>query len=419
MRSVNYKFLAGIDWGSASHQACVIDHTGSILGEHSFPHGGKGLGEMVRWIMDVCESAPRQVAVAIEVPHGPVVEVLMENGFCVHSINPKQLDRCRDRFSPSGAKDDRRDARVLASALGTDIRHFRRLTAPEPGIIELRELSRMREELVNERTRLVARMRGQLWKYYPQCNELVGEHFHPWLLELWQRIPTPRAARRTRSHTVEKLLKRHCIPRIGAKEVLEILRSKEMNIFPATANSCVMRVQSIVEHLMVVLRQIKDTEKRIDSRIRSAGKNGQGEAEFDDVEILLSIPGAGKIVLAAMFGEACELLRRRDYKSLRSLSGAAPVTRQSGKSKRVRQRRASHKRLVDAIYHWARTAIQYDPVSRAKYNVLRGRGHGHYRALRSVGDRLLYVACTLLEKGELFDKNFAIQKGGSVEAQIN
>lgn len=134
---------------------------------------------MVRWIMDVCESAPRQVAVAIEVPHGPVVEVLMENGFCVHSINPKQLDRCRDRFSPSGAKDDRRDARVLASALGTDIRHFRRLTAPEPGIIELRELSRMREELVNERTRLVARMRGQLWKYYPQFNELVGEHFHP------------------------------------------------------------------------------------------------------------------------------------------------------------------------------------------------------------------------------------------------
>ena len=192
-----------------------------------------------------------------------------------------------------------------------------------------------------------------------------------------------------------------------------------MNIFPATANSCVMRVQSIVERLMVVLRQIKGTEKQIDSRIRSAGKNGQGEAEFDDVEILLSIPGAGKIVLAAMFGEAFELLRRRDYKSLRTLSGTAPVTRQSGKSRRVTQRRASHKRLVDAIYHWARTAIQYDPASRAKYNALRGRGHGHYRALRSVGDRLLYVACTLLEKEELFDKNFAIHKGGLIEAQSN
>ncbi len=192
-----------------------------------------------------------------------------------------------------------------------------------------------------------------------------------------------------------------------------------MNIFPATTNSCVMRVQSIVERLMVVLRQIKDTEKRIDSRIGSVGTSRQGEAEFDDIEILLSIPGAGTIVLAAMLGEACELFGRRDYRSLRSLSGVAPVTRQSGKSRRVTQRRASHKRLVDAIYHWARTAIQYDPASRAKYNALRGRGHGHYRALRSVGDRLLYVACTLLEKGELFDKSFAIQKGGLIEAQSN
>jgi len=31
-------------------------------------------------------------------------------GFVVHAINPKQLDRFRDRFSPAGAKDDRRDA---------------------------------------------------------------------------------------------------------------------------------------------------------------------------------------------------------------------------------------------------------------------------------------------------------------------
>ena len=38
----------------------------------------------------------------------------MERGFTVHSINPKQLDRFRDRISPAGAKDDRRDARVLA-----------------------------------------------------------------------------------------------------------------------------------------------------------------------------------------------------------------------------------------------------------------------------------------------------------------
>ena len=38
----------------------------------------------------------------------------MERGFTVHSVNPKQLDRFRDRWSPVGAKDDRRDAWTLA-----------------------------------------------------------------------------------------------------------------------------------------------------------------------------------------------------------------------------------------------------------------------------------------------------------------
>jgi hypothetical protein len=36
------------------------------------------------------------------------------------SINPKQLDRFRDRHTVAGAKDDQRDAFVLADSLRTD-----------------------------------------------------------------------------------------------------------------------------------------------------------------------------------------------------------------------------------------------------------------------------------------------------------
>ena len=35
---------------------------------------------------------------------GLVVEALLERGFCVYGINPKQLDRFRDRFTVVGAK---------------------------------------------------------------------------------------------------------------------------------------------------------------------------------------------------------------------------------------------------------------------------------------------------------------------------
>ena len=74
-------FFAGIDWGSASHQVCVTDQIGSTLGEKAFNHTGKGLCEMAQWLIELSPSTADDIAVAIEVPHGPVVETLLERGF--------------------------------------------------------------------------------------------------------------------------------------------------------------------------------------------------------------------------------------------------------------------------------------------------------------------------------------------------
>ena len=59
----------------------------------------------------------------------------------------------------------------------------------------------------------------------------------------------------------------------------------------------------------------------------------------------------------------------------------------------------------NALYHWARVASYRDPTSKERYAALRQRGHSHGRALRTVGDRLLKVACTLLDRQLLFDPN--------------
>ena len=82
-----------------------------------------------------------------------MVETLIERGFTVHAINPKQMDRFRDRFTLAGAKDDSRDAEVMGSALRTDPRCFRLLAALDPTIVELREWSRIASDLGAERNR--------------------------------------------------------------------------------------------------------------------------------------------------------------------------------------------------------------------------------------------------------------------------
>ena len=112
MTQETIRWFAGVDWGSERHQVCIVDGEGNIAGERAFPHSGAGLAELCDWLLSTAGEASA-VAVAIEVPHGPVVDSLIDRGFVVHAINPKQLDRLRDRFSVAGAKDDRRDAYVL------------------------------------------------------------------------------------------------------------------------------------------------------------------------------------------------------------------------------------------------------------------------------------------------------------------
>ena len=167
-----FTWFAAIDWGTEKHQARVLDVRVRIAGERAFSHDGAGLALLCDWILSIAGNATI-VAVAVEVPHGPVVDALLDRGLAVYAINPKQLDRLRDRFSASGAKDDRRDAYVAADGLRTDQHLFRRLQIADPRLIQLREWSRLAEELQQERVRLSNRLYSQLWRYYPQMLGLT------------------------------------------------------------------------------------------------------------------------------------------------------------------------------------------------------------------------------------------------------
>jgi transposase len=406
-------WFAGVDWASEKHKVCLLNANGQAVGEREVDHAGAGLSELCDWLLQRTGATPGQIGVAIEVPHGPVVEALLERGFAVYAINPKQLDRFRDRFTVAGAKDDSRDAHVLGDALRTDRHALRRVAVQEPLVIELREWSRMSEDLQRERNRLANRVREQLWRYYPQALELGdGDDLAAdWFLDLWRQVPTPAKAQRVKEKTIAGILKTHRIRRIDAAEVLRILRQTPLVVAPGTAEAASAHIGTVAARLRLVNQQIKEAHRKLDelcARLEAPTENAPGQiCEQRDVAILRSWPGIGRIVLATLLAEASEPLQRRDYHALRTLSGTAPVTRRSGKQCIVIRRRACNKRLENALYHWSRVAIQHDPVSRCRYDELRRRGHSHGRALRSVGDRLLYVLCTMLERQALYERNHA------------
>ena len=411
------RYFVGIDWASQQHRMCLLDASGRYIAERDIAHGGAALSEACDWLLEKTGAQPEEIGVAIETPRGPVVEIFVERGFQVHSINPKQLDRFRDRFTVAGAKDDSRDAHVLGDALRTDPRAFRLLSLEEPLLIELREWSRMLEDLQQERTRLTNRMRDQLWRYYPQALELTDDLGADWFLDVWEKAPTPAKASRAKERTIASILKTHRIRRLDAAEVLRILGQKALWVAPGTAEAACAHISTVAARLQLINKQIKEAHRQLDElcgKFEASAESSPGQmCEQRDVAILRSLPGIGRINLATLLAEGWDLLRRRDYHALRILSGSAPVTRQSGKKRLVTRRYACNNRLQNAMYHWARVAMQHDPTSRHRYSELRKRGHSHARALRGLADRLLYVLCTLLERQTLFDPGYKCSPAGA------
>jgi hypothetical protein len=219
-----FEWYLGIDWGSESHQFCVVAVDGRVCGARAVPHTATAVQEAVHWVRQLTGAGPAAIAVALERPDGVLVDTLLEQGFGVFAINPTQLDRFRDRFSMGGAKDDRRDAHVAADALRTDRRAFRAVHPNHPLIIQLRELSRLHEELQREEGRLTNRLREHLGRVDAAWLTLSPAADEPWLWTILRDTPHPDVWADLPRRRIAPALRACRIRRLTADQVITALR---------------------------------------------------------------------------------------------------------------------------------------------------------------------------------------------------
>lgn len=409
------ELFVGIDWGSRTHTVCVVDAAGKKILETEVAHRGDDVLAFVQQLTKLADGDLSRTMAAMESPHGVMVEVLLERGVKTFSLNPKQLDRFRDRHSAAGSKDDDLDAYVLATSLRTDTKLYREIVLPSEQLMLLSSLCRSYESLTEQVIALASQIREQLVRYYPQMAELGEWHKESWLWELFEAAPTPaRTAAPTRvqpqglsAQKVEAILKSHGIRRHDPKVVLASLRSTPLPVAAGVANAAATRIQMLLPILRAAHLQRSGCTKRMKDLLSSFQKEPDSPEKTHHVAaLLLSLPGIGVHNGAVMLTEAYSALQAADYQSLRRRAGVAPVSqRTGGKSRKphVLQRQACSQPLREATYHWGRIAAQRDPRTRQHYAELRARGHSHGRAIRGVVDRLIKVLLAVLASGKPYD----------------
>ena len=413
----DYSLFVGIDWATEEHQVCGVDRQGTKVFESKVRHEGEDIARFVEELLERVGGRAEQVAVAIETPRGSIVEALMDRGVAAFSINPKQLDRFRDRYTVGGAKSDKLDAFVMSDTLRTDFKLYRRIEFGDPVVVQMRELSRVHDALSQDARALGSRLREQLVRYFPQVLALGSVYDEAWLWDLLELAPTPTDAARLPQSKVAAILRQRRVRRVKADIVIQKLREKALVVAPGVVEAASAHVRLLLPLLRLANQQLGDCDhqiagllEKLRSAVVSTSAEGEPEAprkQHRDADILLSLPGLGVLTSATMLSEGATALRDRDYRALRVQAGVAPVSSQTGKQRRptVTMRRACNLRLRNATYHWARVSMQHDAASREHYKRLRGAGHAHGRALRGVADRLLAMLVAMLRSGSLYDPN--------------
>jgi transposase len=380
------EWFIGIDWATDAHEVCIVDRAGRVVERSQVPHTAVALHAWINTLLQRAQGEAARVAIGIEVPRGAVVELCVERGFSVYAINPKQVDRFRDRFTVGGAKDDPRDAHVISDALRTDPQAFRLVRLDHPLVIQLREWSRVDDDLREELSRLTNQLRELVYRAMPGALSLCPAADEPWFWTLLAAAPTPAAQRRLSVANVRHVLRDHRLRRLSAHQIREVLQQPPVFTAPGVVDAVEAHIRVVLPRLELVAAQRRDAERQL-TRLLDALEGDMPPAgnqrEHSDVAIVRSMPGIGTRVAARMLAEASQPLVDRAYHVLRTWMGIAPVTKTSGRRRRgiVTMRYACNRYLRDAAYHWGRAAAQKDPATRAYYQALRQRGHGHSPSL--------------------------------------
>lgn len=393
--------FVGIDWAEHHHDVAVVDARGVALARFRISDDVAGLTRLTQTVAGFARRRSR-VQVALETDRGLLVQALAAAGYRVFAVNPKSVDRYRDRYSVSGAKSDAGDALVLAHLLRTDGPRHRSLPADSELAAAITELARAHQDAVGLRLRDASRLRSLLREFYPAALSAFPHGLTTKsAMAVLEAAPTPAAAAGLSVAGLRQLLQstgRIAIPARLVDRLHAALTGDQLRQPPAVEEAMGHAVRAMLAGLVAADAAIDRLEAELETQFE----------RHPYAEILHSLPGLGVVLGARVLGEFGDDPNRfADATSRRRYAGTAPVTRTSGKSRVVQLRRARNARLSDTCRWWAFNAIGKSDGANAYYRHRRAAGDSHEAALRRLGNKLLGQLHHCLQHDEPYREDIA------------
>jgi transposase len=183
-----------------------------------------------------------------------------------------------------------------------------------------------------------------------------------------------------------------------ADSLIDMLTQEKNRL--GTAHESVLPL--VQDHIAYLNQEIEKVRQQIDELIDRNPDLNQKK------KLLLSIPGIGKVTVAAILAELYHLDRFNHVRELVAFIGLAPKERISGSSIKGKPRlcKIGHGRLRKTLYMPAMVSIQCNPVIITFYNRLKEKGKNGKVVVCAVMRKLTHIVFGVLKSGKKFDPNY-------------
>jgi transposase len=387
------KVHVAVDVGCRRHSVAIGLSSGELLEAFDIDHRPEGFAEFFRRIERHHRRYPSGVpTVAMEGYNGharPLDTLIRERGWRLLNVNNLKLARFKQMF-PAAAKSDRIDTRRMLDLLqlGEHMPQARRalqeVHAPTPENAELKRLMRRRRALVDEKSRLLARLQSDLRAVCPGLLDITTDAENLWFLNLLTHGDDLQKLARLREKTVR------AIPAIGAKYAAIIRQWQQHAQFSHEAPYAGPMIVEDARRILALKGSIQALERRCEALAQTS----------DIARLIDTVPGFALVCSAELAGEIGTLDRFASEASLAVYLGMANLDNSSGDRQGARAPGQVNKRAKAAMMTGVDRHRKQVPESQRYYEKKRAEGKAHNQAIRALGRHLCRVLYRMLKHGE-------------------
>jgi len=401
------RVAVGVDTGKGRHEAAAYDPLADkMVGQLGFAVDRAGFERFGSFIERLAPEAD-QVVIGLEATghyHLTLVEYLVGRGYQVALLNPLQAAQFR-RSQGKRAKTDRPDARALA--------RFVAVRAPRPQpvasetLVALRELTRFRSELVDQRTAVLHWLIGTVDLAFPELQRLLRDMRGRTGLTLLASYPTAEAIASADPAVLQQVLKQASRGHFGRERVMQLIETARTSVASRrAANALVIKVRSLVRQVTRLDQEIAELDAAIADNFAQLGYRPE------------DFPAGGVIALATIVAEAGPIARYPTAKHLVAHFGWCPVDVQSGayKDPHPRLSQAGSRYVRRILWMLAIHAISRPGPYQDYFQQRTKAGKKKMDSVVAVGRKLLTTVYAILKTGRPYDPTFSSARSHQVPA---